>query len=118
VEATRRVHVGADAQTWTDATALDRLEVVHLVRHILTVIQIIDGLTERKTIRVRRNVLKITNRLFRLETPIAYATAEIRRHDTEIKSILGVIASIRSEVDITTGNWPSGWQWFASLGLF
>jgi hypothetical protein len=29
-----------------------------------------------------------------------------------------VITGIRGEVDITTGNWPSGWQWFAPDWLF
>jgi hypothetical protein len=58
------------------------------------------------------------NRLFWLEAPVTDSATEIGRHDTQVKGVLGVITSIRREVYVTTGNWPSGWQWFALNGFF
>jgi hypothetical protein len=118
VEATCGVDVGTDTKAWTYTATLDWLEIIHFVRHILTIIQVINGLSKRETVRVWRNVLKVSHRLFWLEAPITDATTEVGRHDAQVKGVLGVITRIRREVDVTTSNWPSGWQWFASDWLF
>ena len=58
LEATQGRHVGTDAQTRADVLALDGLQVVHLVRDILAVVQVVDGLTEREAVRLGVKVTK------------------------------------------------------------
>jgi hypothetical protein len=107
------IDIGTDAKTWTDTAALNWLQIIHFVRHILAVIQVIYGLTKGETVRVWCLVLKARHRLLWLETPVTNTTAQIGGHNSQVKCILGVITGICSQINITAGNWSSGWQWFA-----
>jgi hypothetical protein len=52
-----------------------------------------------------------------LKTPVADATAQVGRRRLEVEKVLGVITSVRGEINVTTRNGSSGWQWFATGGL-
>jgi hypothetical protein len=118
VETACCIDIRTDTETWTDTAALNWLQIIHFIRHILTVIQIIYGLTEWETVRVWRNVLKVPDRLLWLEAPVTNTATKIGCHNFQVKCILGVITGIRSQINVTTSNGSSGWQWFASLWLF
>jgi hypothetical protein len=117
VEAACCIDIRTDTETWTDAAALNWLQIIHFIRHILTVIQIIYWLAEWETVRIGHGVLEARNRLLWLQTPVANTATKIGRHNFQVKCILGVITGIRSQINITAGNWSSGWQWFASFRL-
>jgi hypothetical protein len=60
LESTSRWHVCADRQTWADILPLNWWEVVHFIRHRLTVIQVIHGLSEWVAVRIRTNLRKVS----------------------------------------------------------
>ena len=117
METTSRGNVRIDAQTWPNVHPLDGLKVVHLVRDILTGIQIIDRLTIWKAGVGLEGLLQRLDLVLGLETPVSDSPPKVRGHYFHIKIVSRVVCWGGHEVGVTAGNGPlTGWEHSLALG--
>jgi hypothetical protein len=111
VETTSRWNVRIDSQTWADIHPFDGLKVVHLVRDILAVIEVIDGLAMWVSICDGRPVLKRRNSLLGSKVVVTDAPTERRVNRTKTESVRAHTGgSARRQIRVETSHLVRGFH--------
>jgi hypothetical protein len=110
METTCSRNVRIDSKTWTNIHSLDGLKVIHLIRNILTSVQIIDGLTIWKAGVGLEGLLERLYSLLLLETPVAISRTKVWGHYFQIEIVGRVVCWGCHEIRVTAGNRPGDWR--------
>ena len=95
VETSSCANIWPNTKTWTYSVgSLQWTHIVHLIRDVFAIVQIIHGLTKWKTRSCLGHILEICNRLLGLKTPVTDASTNVWGLVKQISIILSVITSI------------------------